>query len=135
MPKRKSPTAETVLADYLKLSKEEREKFNCLVLLKDPESVAARLVEMLRGFTAYGNNLWDRIHFWEGEVNRRTPKKRKKDRDEYIVYLKDTEKLSFGKIPRRLKEKDPTWCEPDGRPLDVETVKKGYYRTKEKKGT
>ena len=58
---------------------------------------------------------------------RRDRKPANQERDTEIVRLRDIEKLTFSKIPRRLL---PRWSKPNGKPLSVGAVEIAYRRMK-----
>jgi hypothetical protein len=64
------------------------------------------------------------------QLERRTPKPRKRERDAEIVRLHDEEGMSFGKIGRHLPTLNAAWVVRGGAPLDRKTVERAYHRMK-----
>jgi hypothetical protein len=107
------------------LSAEQRQRF--IDYGRDPED-AVPVKERIAREAASTYRL--QREFIEKKLERRTPKPRKQNRDEYIVRLHDEEDKSFGQIGALLKLKNPMWVGRDGGPLKAATVKRAYYRRK-----
>jgi antirestriction protein ArdC len=50
------------------------------------------------------------------------------ERNQEIVRLRDVDRLSFGKIGRKLMQANPAWVGTNGKPLSSDTVKQAYHR-------
>jgi hypothetical protein len=67
-------------------------------------------------------------------IERRSPKRRKADRDATIVRLYDEGKVSFGRMGKCLLAINPAWAGKDGKPLSRAAAEKAYHRHKSRAG-
>lgn len=59
-----------------------------------------------------------------------TAKPRNTERDKMIVKLHDEDKLSYGKIARKLLQHNAEWAGDDGKPIQYDAVRNAYNRMK-----
>jgi hypothetical protein len=64
------------------------------------------------------------------QLEKRTPKPRKRERDAEIVRLHDEKGMSFGKIGQHLPTLNAAWVGRGGTPLGREAVERAYHRMK-----
>jgi hypothetical protein len=69
------------------------------------------------------------VRSWK-QLEKRTPKPRKRERDAEIVRLHDEKGMSFGKIARHLRTLNAAWVGHGGTPLGRKAVERAYHRMK-----
>jgi hypothetical protein len=119
----KKQAAEVVSA-YRRLSPMAQHEFYNL-LVADPATLVGRQHQVNETFRNIVN--CTRAKYRRGPDGQHA---RTAARDAVIVQLRDDERLTFGKIPRRLRSMNAAWARKGGTPLSRDTVEKAYHRQK-----
>jgi hypothetical protein len=112
-----------------RLSPEDREEFVAVMVREEPgfKKVISKVEKQKQRIERTLSTL---LRLYGEKLLRLRQKSKKASRDQEIVRLRDSEKLSFKEIPRRLKELNDKWVGKNGKLITESVCRRQYMRAK-----